>query len=85
MSGANFPPFSVKKNISVAFLGFCAPAGNVFGGLIGAAFAEKVTWGWGFWFWAIGCLVLDITTYVIQARLLSCDDVTGGFSRTAST
>ena len=60
-----FPPFSVKKNIAFAFLGFCAPSGYIFGGLIGAVFAEKVTWRWGFWFWAIGCLVLGITTFVV--------------------
>ena len=59
-----FPPFSVKKNIAFAFLGFCAPAGYIFGGVIGAAFAENVTWRWGFWFWAICCFNLSIATYV---------------------
>ena len=60
-----FPPFSMKKNIAFAFLGFCAPSGYIFGGLVGAAFAENVTWRWGFWFWAICCLVLGIATFVI--------------------
>lgn len=60
-----FPPFSVKKNIAFAFLGFCAPSGYIFGGLVGAAFAEKVTWRWGFWFWAIGSLILGIATFVV--------------------
>jgi MFS family permease len=60
-----FPPFSAKKNIAFAFLGFCAPSGYIFGGLVGAAFAEKVTWRWAFWFWAIGCLILGIATVII--------------------
>ncbi|KAJ5171378.1 uncharacterized protein N7500_004161 [Penicillium coprophilum] len=60
-----FPPFSVKKNIAFAFLGFCAPSGYIFGGLIGAGFAENVTWRWAFWFWAIGCFVLGVATFVV--------------------
>lgn len=60
-----FPPFSTKKNIAFAFLGFCALSGYIFGGLIGAIFAQKVTWRWGFWFWAIGCLVLSLISYFI--------------------
>ncbi|MCJ1438110.1 hypothetical protein MMC27_007497 [Xylographa pallens] len=60
-----FPPFSVKKNIAFAFLGFCAPSGYIFGGLIGAAFAEKLTWRWGFWFWTICCLILGMATFVV--------------------
>ncbi|KAI9745006.1 MAG: hypothetical protein M1835_002629 [Candelina submexicana] len=60
-----FQPFSRKKNIAFAFLGFCAPAGYIFGGFIGAAFAENVTWRWGFWFWAIDSLLLGIATFVI--------------------
>jgi len=60
-----FPPFSVKKNLAFAFLGFCAPSGYIVGGLVGAAFAEKVTWRWGFWFWAIGSLTLGIVSFVV--------------------
>jgi MFS family permease len=61
----SFEPNSVKKNMAFAILGFFAPAGYIFGGLIGAAFAENGTWRWGFWFWAIGCLILGMASLVI--------------------
>lgn len=32
---------------------------------MGAAFAQKVTWRWGFWFWAIGSLFLGVATLVV--------------------
>ncbi|KAI9696611.1 MAG: hypothetical protein M1836_005630 [Candelina mexicana] len=67
-----FLPFSRKKNIAFAFLGFCAPAGYIFGGFIGAAFAENVNWRWGFWFWAIGSLLLGIATFVIVPHRVGC-------------
>ncbi|KAL8917079.1 MAG: hypothetical protein Q9208_008195, partial [Pyrenodesmia sp. 3 TL-2023] len=60
-----FPPFSVNKNIAFAFLGFSASAGYIFGGVIGAGFADKVTWRWGFWFWAIGSLFHGVATLVV--------------------
>ncbi|KAL9595427.1 MAG: hypothetical protein Q9219_006444 [cf. Caloplaca sp. 3 TL-2023] len=63
--GRAFEPFSVKKNISFAFLGFCSPAGYIFGGLIGAAFAQKSNWRWGFWFWAIGALLLGVYSFFV--------------------
>ena len=65
-----FPPFSFEKNIVFAFLGFCAPAGYIFGGLIGAAFAENLTWRWGFWFWANGCLILGVASLVVVPYLV---------------
>lgn len=63
--GRAFPPFSTKKNIGFAFLGFCAPAGYIFGGVVGAAFAQNVTWRWGFWFWAIGSLVMSVAAWIV--------------------
>ncbi|KAL9107960.1 MAG: hypothetical protein Q9227_007175 [Pyrenula ochraceoflavens] len=60
-----FAPGSVKKNIAFAILGFCAPAGYIFGGVIGAGFAENVSWRWAFWFWAIGCAVMAAATVVV--------------------
>ncbi|CAO1601876.1 hypothetical protein XANCAGTX0491_005514 [Xanthoria calcicola] len=63
--GKAFPPFSTKKNIGFAFLGFCAPAGYIFGGVVGAAFAQNVTWRWGFWFWAIGSLVMSVAAWIV--------------------
>ena len=60
-----FPPESMKKNMAFAILGFCAPTGYIFGGLIGAGFAENVTWRWAFWFWAICTLFLGIACQVI--------------------
>ncbi|KAJ5574188.1 MFS transporter [Penicillium hispanicum] len=60
-----FPPFSVKKNVAFAFLGFCAPTGYIVGGLVGAAFAENLTWRWGYWLWAIGCAILGLATSVV--------------------
>ncbi|KAL8835903.1 MAG: hypothetical protein Q9170_003130 [Blastenia crenularia] len=62
--GRAFEPFSIKKNISFAFVGFCSPAGYIFGGLIGAAFAQKSNWRWSFWLWAICTLVLGAYSFL---------------------
>ncbi|KAL8707539.1 MAG: hypothetical protein Q9225_007735 [Loekoesia sp. 1 TL-2023] len=63
--GRSFEPFSVKKNIGFAFLGFCSPAGYIVGGLVSAGFGQNVTWRWSFWFWAIGCLVLGVYSFLV--------------------
>lgn len=60
-----FPPFSGRRNVAFVFLGFCAPAGYIFGGVVGAAFAEKGSWRWGFLFWAIGSLVLRVASFCV--------------------
>ncbi|CAO1613227.1 unnamed protein product [Parajaminaea phylloscopi] len=63
--GRAFTPDSTPKNISMAILGAFAPAGYVFGGLLGAVLAEKASWRWAvrllaFASWALGAAGLIV-------------------------
>lgn len=48
----------------MALLGWCAPSGFVVGGAVGAGMAERVSWRWGYWLWAILCFVMDIASFI---------------------
>lgn len=60
-----YPPGSFWKNTSVALLGWCAPSGFVVGGAVGAGMAERVSWRWGYWLWAILCFVMGIASFIV--------------------
>ncbi|KAI8821474.1 major facilitator superfamily domain-containing protein [Fimicolochytrium jonesii] len=54
---------SPRKNIAFAILGFLAPCGYLFGGVVGAIFATYTTWRWTFYVWGFMCLAVAGSTF----------------------
>lgn len=62
--GLTYGP-SPRKNIAFAILGFLAPCGYIFGGLVGAFFAHFASWRWIFFVWAIMCVAVGSSVWFV--------------------
>jgi MFS family permease len=60
-----FPPLSTKKNITFAFLGFLHSIRIQICWSDRAVCRKKIPGVGGLEYWAIGCVVLDLVTFVI--------------------
>jgi MFS family permease len=60
--GTLYSEESLKKNIMFGLFGSLAPAGFVFGSLLGALFGQLSWWPWAFWTMGLLCLAFGVLT-----------------------
>ncbi|SMQ53023.1 unnamed protein product [Zymoseptoria tritici ST99CH_3D7] len=73
--GRMYPEESLRKNIVFGLYGSLAPAGFVFGCLLGSLFGQLSWWPWAFWTLSFLCLLMAVATiFVVPASLSSRPD-----------